>query len=144
MEKDGEHIWVSGIEIAVSDKKNTVFPNVKIKRCQFDESADIHAFLNKLITGDLRIIDILKVTVTLQLRKRQLQMGKWLIEKRSEGFNEYIFTLSPTNCSFNPKLQFIKSNHDYNFIVEHRSDWHLDGMNKKEHAQRKTEEENHA
>ena len=144
MEKDGEHIWVSGIEIAVSDKKSTVFPNVKLKRCQFDEATDIHTFLNKLITGDLYIIDILKVTITLQLRKRQYQMGKWLIEKRSEGFNEYIFTLSPTNCSFNPKLKSIKSDHDYNFIMEHRAEWHLDGEGKKEHAQRKAEEESRA
>lgn len=144
MEKQGEHIWISGMEVAVSDGTASVLPRIKLKSCQFSKTGDIHDFLKKLLRDHLRVVDVAKVTITLQLRKRQYQMGKWLIETPEHGFNEYVFTVSPTKFSSNPKLISIKSAHDFKFIKEHRAEWHLCGETKEQHAQRKAAEEDNA
>ena len=143
-EKDGEHIWISGMEIVVGDSSPTVYPKVKIKNCLFSRTDDIHSFLKKLVSDKLRIIDITKVYITLQMRKRQFQSEKWMLETREQGFNEYIFTLSPDKFTSNPSLISIKSNYDFNFISEHKAEWHLEGMDKKEYAHRKATAENNA
>ena len=144
MEKQGEHIWISGIEIAVSDGSPAVFPKIKVKSCQFSETEDIHDFLAKLLHDKLHILDILKITITLRLRKRQYQMEKWMLETIEQGFNEYVFTIAPTSFTSNPKLISIKNNHDFNFIRSHRAEWHLEGMSKKEYNKRKAATENDA
>ena len=143
-EKDGEHIWISGMEIAVGDNSPTIYPKVKIKNCRFSHTDDIHAFLKKLVSDKLCIIDITKVYITLQMRKRQFQSDKWMLETREQGFNEYIFTLSPDKFSSNPSLRSIKSDFDFKFISDHKAEWHLEGMNKKEYAHRKATAENNA
>lgn len=144
MEKQGEHIWISGMEVAVSDNTPSVFPKVKLKNCQFSEKDDIHAFLGKLLHEDLHIVDVLKITITLQLRKRQFIMDKWMLATKEQGFNEYVFTLSPTSFSSNPKLINIKDNFDFKFIKDHRAEWHLEGETPKGRGKKKAATENNA
>ena len=144
MEKQGEHIWISGIEFAVSDNTPSIFPKVKLKNCQFSETDDIHAFIVKLLHDDMHIVDVLKITITLQLRKRQFIMDKWMLTTKEQGFNEYVFTLSPTSFSSNPKLINIKENFDFKFIKDHRAEWHLEGETPKIRGKMKAAMENNA
>ena len=144
MEKQGERIWISGMEFAVSDDTQTPFPRLKIKGCQFSETDNIHSFLEKLLHDKLHIVDILKITITLQLRKRQFITEKWMLATKEQGFNEYVFTLSPTSFSSNPKLINIKENFDFKFIKDHRKDWHLEGETPNKRAKRKATTENNA
>lgn len=140
-EKYGDRIWISGLEFAFADKSKTPYPNIKFKDFAFSPKEDIHEHVKRFLkspAGTTR--DLAKVRVTLQLWNRIYEGGRHLVDKSKR--NEYIFTLSPTRFTSDPKIRNIKNDYDFRLINSHLKQWCFEGTPISDAEQKKADAEN--